>query len=239
MRQRLPANWKLYWENLTDQYHAGLLHQFSTTFGVYRATQTDGSIMDKWHRHGIVYCYYGSDDSASARQGYDGIDTYNETLSLMDPRLIGYRDEDGDFMGLNLVTVFPNLYAQRISNTLATRQIRPKGPDEFELYWMWFGHADDDPELRAMRLRQSNLIGPAGLFSMEDGEAGAAVQRGVKGDHDSHSFVAVGGLDAVADQDHLIIEVPVRGFWHYYCHLMDLPVPDAPPWPATKSGNGP
>ena len=34
MRQRLPANWKLYWENLTDQYHAGLLHQFSTTFGV-------------------------------------------------------------------------------------------------------------------------------------------------------------------------------------------------------------
>ena len=46
-RQRIPGNWKLYFENLHDVYHAGLLHQQSTVFGQFRATQSGGITFDK------------------------------------------------------------------------------------------------------------------------------------------------------------------------------------------------
>ena len=46
LRQRIPANWKLYYENLVDDYHGGLLHPFQVTFGIARMTQGGGSITD-------------------------------------------------------------------------------------------------------------------------------------------------------------------------------------------------
>ena len=36
-RQRIPANWKLMFENIKDPYHASLLHVFLVTFGLFRA----------------------------------------------------------------------------------------------------------------------------------------------------------------------------------------------------------
>lgn len=35
----------------------------------------------------------------------------------------------------------------------------------------FFGYAYDSPELRALRIKQANLVGPAGYLSMEDTEA--------------------------------------------------------------------
>ena len=64
-------------------------------------------------------------------------------------------------------------------NTLATRHIRPKAADEFELYWTYFGYADDDEQMTACRLKQANLVGPAGLISMEDSEAIELIQRAI------------------------------------------------------------
>jgi anthranilate 1,2-dioxygenase large subunit len=46
-RQRIPGDWKLYTENTHDGYHAGLLHQMSTTFGLFRATEDGGIRLDK------------------------------------------------------------------------------------------------------------------------------------------------------------------------------------------------
>ena len=45
--------------------------------------------------------------------------------------------------------------------------------------WTYLGFADDTPEMRAMRLKQANLAGPAGFVSMEDGAVGGFVQRGI------------------------------------------------------------
>ncbi len=67
---------------------------------------------------------------------------------------------------------------QQIHNTLVARQILPKGPDQFELVFHFFGYEDDTPELRALRIKQANLVGPAGYISMEDTEATELVQRG-------------------------------------------------------------
>ena len=48
-----------------------------------------------------------------------------------------------------------------------------------DLHWTYLGFADDTPDLRAMRLKQGNLAGPAGFVSMEDGAVGGFVQRGI------------------------------------------------------------
>ncbi|MEA2778561.1 MAG: anthranilate 1,2-dioxygenase large subunit [Rhodospirillaceae bacterium] len=224
MRQRIPANWKLYYENMTDSYHAGLLHQFGTTFGLWRNTQKGGIVFDKMRRHAIEYSVSNSDDATSIADGYDGVDAYDDTLKLRDRSIIAFRDEWGDGRPTHLLAVFPNAMFQKISNTLATRQIRPKGPGEFELYWTYFGYQDDDDQLKAMRLEQVNLVGPGGLISMEDGESGRLIQRTMHTAKGRKSVLEMGGTEKIEDEETLVTETPLRAFWRYYRGLMDFPL---------------
>ena len=154
LRQRIPANWKLYYENLVDDYHGGLLHPFQVTFGIARMTQGGGSITDKMGRHRWVHVEHGTDSDEEAAAGYAGTTVYDDTFKLRDPSIADFRDEDGDQRGANLMCVFPNALFQRLSNSLATRQIRPHSAGMYELFWTVFGYADDDEELRQMRMKQ-------------------------------------------------------------------------------------
>jgi phenylpropionate dioxygenase-like ring-hydroxylating dioxygenase large terminal subunit len=43
--QMLPNNWKLYFENVKDTYHASLLHTFFTTFRINRLSQRGGLVV--------------------------------------------------------------------------------------------------------------------------------------------------------------------------------------------------
>ena len=74
---------------------------------------------------------------------------------------------------------------------------------------------DDDDEMTAMRLRQANLIGPAGYISMEDGAVGGFVQRAIQGGGDDASLMEMGGRDHTSDNTRTT-EASVRGFWHAY-----------------------
>ena len=75
------------------------------------------------------------------------------------------------------------------------------------------------------RLRQANLIGPAGFISMEDGAATGFVQRGVQGARDRASFVEMGGRGVGSDASR-VNETSVRGLWQawrrHMQHLMDI-----------------
>ena len=82
---------------------------------------------------------------------------------------------------------------QQIANSLCTRQIRTKGVDEMELYWTYFGYQDDTPARTEHRLVQSNLAGPGGYISMEDGEAVELVHKTSANALDAHARVEVGG----------------------------------------------
>ena len=115
----------------------------------------------------------------------------------------------------------PSLVVQQIQNTLAVRQILPKGVDQFELVWTYFGYDDDDAEMDAIREKQVNLIGPAGLISMEDGEACELVQNAIIRDRDARSCIQMSGHD-FKDEPHLVTEGPVRSFWNRYRLLMDF-----------------
>ncbi len=220
-RQRIHGNWKLYCENVRDPYHGGLLHLFQVTFGLYRNTQEGGTRISENKGHNISYSIQGT-DKEDAKTAHADVGTYREGFKLRCPELLAYTDEYGDRCGLSIMSVFPNAVFHQISNSLATRQIRPKGPHEFELYWTYYGYKDDTPEMREHRLDQANLAGPAGLVSMEDGEAIELVHKSIRAEREKHSFVAMGADEPIETSTILVSEIPIRGFWTQYTRTMGI-----------------
>lgn len=224
MRQMIPSNWKLYYENVKDAYHAGLLHLFHATFGIYRSTQKGGVLMNEHKHSSVLYNIGGDYDKQDARSHYAGQQKFEEGYKLSDPSIMRVYPEHGDGVANMIMTIFPSVVVQQIHNTFATRHVRPKGPDRFELYWTYLGYEDDDEELTRHRLRQANLVGPAGYISMEDGEATASVQRAIRNAERDYSVIELGGRGAIEDTDYLVTETPMRGFWKAYTELMGFAV---------------
>lgn len=215
-RQFISANWKLYAENVRDPYHASLLHLFHTTFGMYRSSQAGGMQMDAYGRHSALHSYRRTETEEVAAYKDTDLRTYQAKYSLADPSLLRGRAE---FPGLMIQTIFPCLVVQQIQNTLVVRHIIPRGVDRFELIFTFFGYTDDDEDLRAIRIKQANLVGPAGLVSIEDGHATEIVQKAIIRDKNTSSLIAMGGR-TVADEESLVTETAIRGFWRYYRELM-------------------
>jgi anthranilate 1,2-dioxygenase large subunit len=220
-RQFMHGNWKLYAENTRDPYHASLLHLFHNTFGLYRASQQGVSLMDAAHRHSMLYTKSATTDIEVDRDIYKDSRSFDTDFTLQDPSVLAGRTEFDDGITLVILSIFPNVVVQQIANTLAVRQIVTRGVDGFELVWTHFGYADDDEEMRGIRIKQTNLIGPAGFISMEDGEAVEIVQRGVTRDHDQRSYIAMGGGRA-EDTEHLVTESAIIGFWDHYRSLLGI-----------------
>jgi phenylpropionate dioxygenase-like ring-hydroxylating dioxygenase large terminal subunit len=217
--QALPNNWKLYAENVKDTYHASLLHAFFGTFRITRLTQGGGVVVSPDGGHHTSYTIDRADDRFSTAYREQGIRSERQNYRLADPSLLDGVDEFGDDIRLQILTVFPNFVLQQIQNCLAVRQILPKGPDAMELHWTYFGFVDDTPEMHRRRLKQSNLVGPAGYVSMEDGCVGGFVQRGVAAAADELSVVNMGG-EGAESQETRATEASVRGFWKAYRRYM-------------------
>jgi len=221
-RQRVKANWKLYAENTRDNYHASLLHEFLVTFGLDRSTQIGGVTMDPRHRHNITWAEADSDDEEAAQQAYAGARVRSNYLTLKEPDLVTFRRERADPLNLAVTSIFPSSVFVQISNSLAIRQIRPRGIDEVEIFQTMFGYADDSPEMLHHRLRQANLVGPAGLVSMEDGEALEVAHKASKPESDGATVIELGGAGEISDRDYRVTDVPLRGFWSYYAELLGI-----------------
>ena len=221
-RQRIRANWKLYAENTRDNYHASLLHEFLVTFGLDRATQVGGVRMDARHRHNITWAEADSDTEEAARSAYNGANIRNDYLSLRAPGLVAFRRERADNLNLIVTSIFPGMVLAVISNSLAIRQIRPRGVDAVEVHQTLLGYADDPPEMALHRLHQANLVGPAGLVSMEDGEAIELAHRASHPDRDRMTVIELGGGGVISDRDYRVNDVPLRGFWSYYAELLGI-----------------
>jgi anthranilate 1,2-dioxygenase large subunit len=221
-RQRIRANWKLYAENTRDNYHASLLHEFLVTFGLDRSTQVGGVRMDPRHRHSITWAEADSDTAEFAREAYAGARVRSDYLALQEPALVTFHPERNDRLNLVVTSVFPSAVFVQISNSLAIRQIRPRGLDEVEVFQTMIGYADDPPEMTLHRLRQANLVGPAGLVSMEDGEAIEIAHRASKPEPDRATVIELGGGGVISDRDYRVHDVPLRGFWSYYAELMGI-----------------
>ena len=150
----------------------------------------------------------------------DGIRSDNNRFKLADPNLLEGVDEFGDKITLQILTIFPGFVLQQVRNSLAVRQVLPKGTDQSNLQWTYLGFKDDDEEMDARRLRQANLVGPAGYISMEDGVVGGFIQRAIKGVTEDTSVVKMGG-DMANSMQSRVTESPIRGFWKKYRMLTE------------------
>jgi anthranilate 1,2-dioxygenase large subunit len=222
-RQYAKSNWKLYYENVKDPYHASLLHLFHTTFNIFRVGMKARSLPDATHGlHSIITATKPKEEKEDTADAYkqQAIRSMDEGFHLEDDSVLGFVSEYEEDCTNHIQTIFPQLVLQQIHNTLVCRQVLPKGPDQFELVFHFFGYADDTPELRALRIKQANLVGPAGYISMEDTEATELVQRATLRDGDAASIMALGLTDGEPRQDTMITENLIRKFWAGYQKLM-------------------
>jgi anthranilate 1,2-dioxygenase large subunit len=217
--QYLHSNWKIYADNLRDSYHASLLHMFFTTFKLNRLSMQGGIIVSENGGNHVSYSKMATDTNVD----YDAatLRAKQEDFGLADKTMLNGRDEFGDGITLQILTVFPGFIMHQIQNSLAVRQILPKGVDETELNWTYFGFDDDDAAMRDLRLRQTNLVGPGGYISMEDGAVVNFVQRTLPGGMADASIVEMGGA-GTASQDTRVTESAVRGFWRVYRERMGI-----------------
>ncbi len=220
-RQFSNSNWKLYLENVKDPYHASLLHLFHTTFNIFRVGMKAHCVTDgKDHLHSVILAIKELQGTEQAYKDQN-IRSYDEGFRLEDESILALVPEYDVVATNHIQPIFPQLVIQQIHNTLVARQLLPKGPNNFELIFHFFGYADDTAELRALRIKQANLVGPAGYISMEDTEATELVQFGTVRDGDACSVIEM-AKDAPEQEDTLITEKLIRGFWTGYQKLMGL-----------------
>ena len=218
--QGLPSNWKLYMENVKDPYHASILHLFFTTFELNKMSMKGEIIITGNGAHHVSYSAIdraAEQDAAYAQQDLRSKSDY----ALADPTLLDGFSEVGDDVTLQILSVFPGLVVQQIQNCVAVRQIIPRGVEKTDLDWVYLGFEDDTPEQRRIRLRQSNLVGPAGFISMEDGCVGGFIQRGTVGAPDECEVIEMGGHTADSSESR-VTEASIRGFWKVYRQAMAL-----------------
>ena len=212
--QVLPHNWKLYFENVKDTYHASLLHAFFTTFRINRLTQRGGLVVSP---NGGSHVSFSYTDEQPPGDEYSalGLRAEREDFDLKDSSLLTTVNEFNDNGSAQILTVFPGFVLQQIHNSLAIRHLVPKGINQCALNWTYFGFADDTPALRTLRYTHDNLAGPAGNVSMEDGCVGGFVRRGTIAASAESAVVEMGGSGVVAEGTRAT-EAAVRGFWKCY-----------------------
>ena len=222
-KNEVPANWKMYFENLKDPYHATLLHSFLVVFGLMVAGNESAMIADsKYGIHGTMasakkedkYAQVSEDTKKEMRSFHDG-------MSLLDDRFLEFVKEFDSPWSVTMQTIWPNLIVQREMNTLGVRQIVPNGPNSFVMMWTIFGYEDDTDEMTSHRLRQGNLMGPSGFLGLEDNEAIKFVQEGVR---KSKSNTNVVKLDSgnTGTSGSLISEAAIRAMYRHYREVMGL-----------------
>ena len=152
--QILHNNWKLYFENVRDTYHATLLHTFFTTFRISRLTSEGGVDIAESGAHHASYTRNKVDrvDPANSDKLYAGIPSLRENFRLADPGFLATAEEFGDDTTTQILSLFPNFVLQQIQNRIALRLVLPKGPDKTELQWTYIGFEEDDADMTALRL---------------------------------------------------------------------------------------
>jgi anthranilate 1,2-dioxygenase large subunit/terephthalate 1,2-dioxygenase oxygenase component alpha subunit len=216
--QVLPNNWKLYMDNVKDTYHASLLHLFFTRFRINRLTQKGGVFVSADGAHHCTFTEMVEDCGDAYEAG--GMRSASD-FALEDREVLDQVDEFGDRVAIQILSLFPGFVLHQIRNSLAARQVVPKGIARTELNWTLFGFADDDAAMLRRRLMQANLVGPAGYISMEDGAATGFVQRGVAASPERASVIEMGG-STVGSGDSRITETAVRGLWQAWRAHMGL-----------------
>jgi|LakMenEpi03Aug12_release.lakeMendotaPanAssembly.Ray.scaffolds.fasta_scaffold35046_6 phenylpropionate dioxygenase-like ring-hydroxylating dioxygenase large terminal subunit len=221
--QRIHANWKTYHENPRDSYHANILHTFYGTFGLSRQSQESAMTLDAAGRHVYFYTKAGTEKkSGDYESTASQLRSHNEQMKLEDPSILRWRDEFGDGISVQILNAYPSFVLHQIANSLATRQLIPRGVRQCDLVWTYLGFADDDEATTRVRLNQTNLAGSAGLVSVEDAAVCEMMQRAFADGEDGASFIEMGGKTLESGGSSKLSERAIRNFWNVYRQDMGL-----------------
>jgi anthranilate 1,2-dioxygenase large subunit len=220
-RNELPCNWKMYHENLKDPYHATLLHSFLVIFGLLVAGNKSAMFADRVHgRHGYMASAKTEEKYAVvSEENRKEMRSFNDGLRLEDERFLEFVKEFDSPWSVTMATIWPNFVIQREMNTLGVRHIIPNGPDSMIMQWTMFGYEGDTPEMERHRLRQGNLMGPAGFLGLEDNEAMKFVQEGLRRCTTNVNVLKL-DADKIGASDTLISEAAIRAMYVYYRQVM-------------------
>jgi salicylate 5-hydroxylase large subunit len=227
MKHRVHTNWKILVENFKDPYHATLLHVFFATFGIWRAGQHTQVRIDP--SGGTSTLVQISPVVLKTRKADDIEPTLaaemkvfrKDLLALEYPELLDVAREFPDNEDtVTMQTIWPNCAVHQNLNSLGLRLALPRGPNQIDVYWTFFGYETDGPDMVARRLRHANFFGPAGLVTCDDLEVWQLNQRGLATEPFATSCVEAGGA-GTTDADCVITETAVRAFYKHYRHIMD------------------
>lgn len=143
------TNWKEYGDN--EGYHAPLLH---SAFRLLQWQGGQGIQFMTSHAHKVI----AAELSHAPDSGF-----------LHDHSLIELHDKSRSPQSI-IVSLFPVSLILRHLDVITIRYATPVSQDETEVHYAYFARDDDDDALLLHRIRQaSNLLGPSGLISLEDG----------------------------------------------------------------------
>lgn len=159
------SNWKAYNDN--EGYHAPLLHS------AFRLMRWKGGAGTQTM-------------TANAHKTINVELKVPEAGFLNDQSLVECRDTRTSPQSI-IVTLFPLAGILKHLDVINIRYAFPHGPDRTEVHYAYFSHQSDDEALSHHRMRQaSNLLGPSGLISLEDGAVFNRIHTG------SHTLGTVG-----------------------------------------------
>jgi anthranilate 1,2-dioxygenase large subunit len=151
------TNWKEYGDN--EGYHPPLLHR---AFRLLRWQGGKGTNGVTEHSHKIL--------EAEVQPPSPGF--------LEDHSLVEFRDPDRQLRSY-VVSLWPTTTITKHIDVINIRYAFPRSQNETEVHYAYYAHQDDSPELYAHRVRQaSNLLGPSGFISLEDGAVFSRVHGG-------------------------------------------------------------
>lgn len=152
------TNWKSYSDN--EGYHGPLLH---AAFRLLQFPKAEGVQFMTRNAHKV---------NNSRFPQAERIDFLN------DPSLLEGRDPRCPPQN-TVISLFPVSLIVRNLDALTLRYAFPLGPERTEVHYAYFGHEEDDEELIRHRIRQgSNLAGPSGFVTLEDGAVFNRLQIG-------------------------------------------------------------
>jgi len=205
------------------------LHTWFVTFGLWRADQKSRMVMDAQGRHAVMI---SRRNEGGQGQVTEGVTSFKAKMTLHDDRLLDvvpepwWKIEDPAHPGtditptVTMITLFPSLIIQQQVNSLSTRHIIPAGEGAFDFVWTHFGFADDSAEMTQRRLRQSNLFGPAGFVSADDGEVIELSQGGFNQWGQSGSTLCELDGTGTGGAEHMVTETLIRSMYTYWKKVM-------------------
>jgi len=211
--QVLPNNWKLYFENTKDTYHASILHAFLTTFRINRLTRRRHQHRRE-RRQPFQLCQARLRGRGRRVQGGGAALRHRPQARGQFADWIGRRV--WRHISVQILTVFPNLVVQQIRNTIAVRVIRPRGVERTELEWVHLGFEGDDEAMTERRLPPGQSGRPSRLhLARRRLRRRLCCNARCKYNDDDSGVVMMGGHDAES-QAFRASEAAIRGFWKKY-----------------------